>query len=73
MNNRYHSQWESARWHGWLITSSLAGKNSTIESPQELVSFPWEKRKDKFKEEEDEEQLQILLQEAREYNKKLMN
>ena len=67
MRKRQRPQWESTRWLAWLVGKMLSGLK-TIDDPQELCTFPWEK------ELEDPEAMmeanQKLLAELEEQNKR---
>lgn len=67
MRKRARPQWESTRWLAWLVGKMLGGLK-TIDDPQELSTFPWEK------ELEDPDAMmeanQKLLDELKEQNRK---
>lgn len=66
-NERSHATWETTRWQSWIIVSALGAK---INSPKELVSFPWEKE-DEHDDQPTAEDIERLQREMKEYNDSL--
>ena len=68
---RSRDLWSSARWSTFYIMSSFSGSKALAEnginSPKDLLQFPWEK--EKFIISEDDQRK--LLKEMEEYNKGL--
>lgn len=64
---RHREQWHQTRFLSWIVANGFGGK---IDQPEELITFPWEKGDD---EEVDYEELQRMVEEAREENKQHEN
>lgn len=63
---RHREQWHQTRFLAWIVANGFGGK---IDQPEELVTFSWEEHQqmDDF----DADELQRMVEEAREHNRKL--
>lgn len=56
--------WSASRWHAFMVMSALADlKSSGINSPLDLLTFPWEKQPDSIPTEEEAEDLSRMIDE----------
>ena len=63
MRRRIRPQWESVRWLGWIVAKMMGEKRT--ESPEDFMTFNWEKETDPQQEENDLR----LIEELQEKNK----
>lgn len=66
---RERTQYINTRWLIFSIAKMMGGAKD-IDTPEEFCPFGWESQS-KEKQEEDKEQLQRLLEEARQHNERL--
>lgn len=69
ISKRGREIWEAMRVHGWMVLSALGSK---AQSPMELLPFGWDKKEEVSKEEmeKDKAELERMLKEAREWNRR---
>lgn len=63
---RHREQWHQTRFLAWIVANGFGGK---IDTPEELITFSWEEHQEM--EEFDADELQRMVEEAREHNRKL--
>ena len=69
---RERTQYINTRWLIFSIAKMMGGAKD-VDTPEDFCPFSWENYTDKQSKEEEEEQLQRLLEEARQHNAKLQN
>lgn len=69
---RERTLYNNTRWLIFSIAKMMGGAKD-VDTPDEFFPFSWEQMQSKEKQEEDKEQLQRLLEEARQHNARLQN